>query len=589
MPPLLDHLGRPIAPRQLQREIAGPSITGIRQILSGHPASGITPERLASLLREAEDGDATRYLELAEDMEERDLHYQGVLGTRKRSVTQLEITVEAATDDSAGQEHADLVREWIDRDELEDELFDVLDAVGKGYSVTEIVWDIDRSRWFPARLEWRDPRWFDFDRSDGRTVLLRVDGDDPLAQRGLNRMFQSGFGRADLPPHKFIIHTHKAKSGLPIRGGLARVAAWAWMFKTYSLKDWVIFAEVYGQPIRVGKYGAGASPADKETLFRAVANIASDCAAIIPDSMLIEFVKAEGAGGSTTSSTLLYKGLCDWLDQQVSKAVLGQTTTTDAISGGHAVAREHRLVQEDIERSDAKLLAGTLNRQLVPNLVAFNFGPQRLYPRLRIGRTEPVDLEAETRALERLVPLGLEVEASIVRDRLGYPDPPPGATLLQRGAGPARGLPGAAGGEVPGGGDMPDAGGDEGDEPGDGDADPDDTVTAGVRHRLTCPHCGSSTHQAAPGAGPVGPRDAADELADALERATADESTALVDEIKGMVERASSLPELADELDRRFRGAPPAALTDLLGNALFIAELTGRGEIEDADDGGDEA
>ena len=60
----------------LTRERTAPSIAGVRNILTTHPASGITPERLAAFLREAEQpAGAARYLELAEEMEERDLHY----------------------------------------------------------------------------------------------------------------------------------------------------------------------------------------------------------------------------------------------------------------------------------------------------------------------------------------------------------------------------------------------------------------------------------------------------------------------------------------------------------------------------------
>src|SRR3546814_12737192 len=102
-------------------------------------------------------------------------------------------------------------------------------------------------------------------------------------------------GPQPLTALKFIIHTHKAKSGLPIRGGLARVAAWAWMFKNFTLKDWVVFCETFGQPLRVGRYGPEASQKDRDVLFAAVANIASDCAAIIPKGMEIEFGRAEGA------------------------------------------------------------------------------------------------------------------------------------------------------------------------------------------------------------------------------------------------------------------------------------------------------
>ena len=73
---------------------------------------------------------------------------------------------------------------------------------------------------------------------------------------------RQGMDEVDLPDYKFIVHFHKAKSGLPIRGGLARLAAWAYMFKNYTVKDWAIFCEAYGHPLRLGKYEATAKPED---------------------------------------------------------------------------------------------------------------------------------------------------------------------------------------------------------------------------------------------------------------------------------------------------------------------------------------
>ncbi len=87
--------------------------------------------------------------------------------------------------------------------------------------------------------------------------------------------------------------------------------------------------------MRLGKYGAGATDADKATLMQAVSNIAGDMAAIIPETMQIEFVEPANVGAASD----LYKVRADWLDQQVSKACLGQTATTDAVTGGWARAR----------------------------------------------------------------------------------------------------------------------------------------------------------------------------------------------------------------------------------------------------------
>lgn len=157
-----------------------------------------------------------------------------------------------------------------------------------------------------------------------------------------------------------------------------------------------------------------------------MANIAGDCAAIIPESMSIEFVET----GSVGASSDLYEARADWLDRQISKAVLGQTTTTDAVSGGHAVSKEHRQVQEDIERADAKALAGVLNQDLIRTWVQLEFGPRPRYPRLVIARPEAEDLSRLADSLAKLVPLGLRVSESEVRDRFGLSDPEEGARVL---------------------------------------------------------------------------------------------------------------------------------------------------------------
>lgn len=402
--------GQPIKREVLKAEVAGPTITGVRSPLTGYPGNGLNPNRLAAIMREADQGEPLRYFELAEQIEERDLHYTGVLATRRRSVTQLDITVEAADDqDENCKRQANMVEEWLRRDDLQFELFDILDAIGKGVSFTEIIWDTSEGQWQPRKLEWRDPRWFRFATTDGATPLLRTEE-----------------GVAPLPAFKFIYTVMRAKSGLPVRSGLARLATWSWMFKAFTLRDWAIFTQTYGQPIRVGKYPAGATEADKDTLFDAVANIAGDCAAIVPQSMNIEFIESKNVGPGSD----LYEKRATWLDQQVSKAVLGQTSTSDAVTGGLGSGDVHREVQEDIERADAKALAAVLNRDLIVSWMQLEFGPLKKYPRLHIGRPEEQNVSQKIDGAKALVPMGLRVGKTYFNDLLGIPVPDDDEELL---------------------------------------------------------------------------------------------------------------------------------------------------------------
>src|SRR5271154_6699769 len=111
---ILDAYGRPVQRERLTVEQAAPTLTGIRNIFSIIDTSvGLTPDKVVGILRNAEFGDPWLYLELAERMEEKDLLYQGVLHTRKMAVTQLEITIEAASDAPADQDDAAFIEEVL--------------------------------------------------------------------------------------------------------------------------------------------------------------------------------------------------------------------------------------------------------------------------------------------------------------------------------------------------------------------------------------------------------------------------------------------------------------------------------------------
>lgn len=401
--PLVWANGQLMQREQLPREVAAPRMSSVRSILSGHPAAGIDPRRLASILRQAEDGDATSYLELAEEMEEKDMHYNSVLGTRKRAVAQLPIDVTAASDAAHHKEHEAFVRKWLNRDTLQAEIVDMLDALGKGYSATEAIWQTKPGKWLPHELKRRDPRWFEFDRINGETLKLKTNGAEP----------------EPLAAGKFIVHIHSAKSGLPIRGGLARIAAWGWMFKNFAIKDWVSFLETYGMPMRMGRYDNGETEDNIAILMRAVADLGSDAAAVFPKSMEIDFESANS--GSAPGD--LWKAKAEFVNDEMSKAVLGQTNTTDAKAGGmgSGQAEVHDGVRHDIRDFDAMLLSATLNRDLIVPMIMFNFGPQDEYPRLKIGEIEKDDIEALTKAAVALVPLGLRVSAKRLGEKTGLP------------------------------------------------------------------------------------------------------------------------------------------------------------------------
>ena len=219
--------------------------------------------------------------------------------------------------------------------------------------------------------------------------------------------------------------------GLPIRGGLARLCASAFVCSKITLNGWLAYSETYGQPTRIGRYSAAATDEEKRLLREALQGLGQDAYAALGQGFDLELLAAPAGGGGSD----LYERLLDNLQKLISKAVLGRSDAADATSGRLGNEQTSSEVRRDILESDAEELADTINAQLVRPFIDLNFGPQAAYPVFQFHFPEAEDLALLVTALEKLVPLGLKVEQSIIRDKFGLPDPDEGAELL--GAPPA--------------------------------------------------------------------------------------------------------------------------------------------------------
>lgn len=395
-------MGKPFKVDQqvMSKDIARAYTTGVRNPRANPVASSLTPHRLAAVLRSVIDGnDPEAYMTLAEEIEERDLHYSAQLRTRKLAVAAIAPTVEAASDEAIDVLMAERVREIMDDDQIPELFFDLLDGLGKGLAVVQILWDTQSTPWKPQDYKWVDPRYLRQDQETLEQILL-ISEDAPMG--------------APLDPYKFILHTPRSKSGSVWRNGLARLVAVMYMLKSFTIRDWWAFAEVFGIPVRIGKYGANASTDDIDTLINAIGRIASDAGAVIPESMKIEMVEtAKGNGGNT-----LFENMARWCDEQVSKAVLGQTMTADNGSS-QSQATVHNEVRIDIAKWDARQLESSINEYLIKPYIILNWGVQLRYPKVRIKVPEPEDLKMFVESITPLVDRGLKVSTSEMSDKFG--------------------------------------------------------------------------------------------------------------------------------------------------------------------------
>lgn len=407
-----DNAAAPPSDAVMREYMSAPSVVGLRQAWTWRPLASLTPASVADVLRRASVGDAHDYLLAAADIEEKDLHYRSVLQTRKLAVAGLPVVITPADNSRAAKRSAELAQQAIDIAERDGLRLHLLDALSKGYAVAEIVWNTSGHGgvWMPERIYATEQHWYRYDQATGRTLRL-IDG--------------SAEGQP-LAPYKFVHHVPAVISGIPLMGGLARSALWAWVFKSYALRDWASFCELYGQPLRLGRYGPSDKPDDISTLRRAVTELGSDAAAVLPDSMRIDVIES----GAKSASADLYGRLISYLDNQVSKAVLGQTGTTD-MGGSYAQSKVHDEVRTDLMQADARALASTLLRDLVTPVIRLNLGADAPLPRVHIPVEEPEDMAALADQLVKLGQAGVRhIPEQWVLDKWGIPAATEGQATL---------------------------------------------------------------------------------------------------------------------------------------------------------------
>ncbi|MDG6366161.1 DUF935 domain-containing protein [Glaesserella parasuis] len=407
----------------LQTDLA--EITATGRVLSDHPSNFITPAKMKQIFDDAENGDITAQHELFMDIEERDSSIFANIQTRKRAALGVDWVIQAPRNATPAEEK---LRDEVDElfyqiGNLEDLIIDCMDAVGHGFSALEIEWAFNGKVWYPNAFIHRPQSWFKWDKLDN--LLLKT----PQNQTG-----------EPLRSYGWVVHTHKSRSTQLARNNLFRTLAWLYMFKHYSIHDFAEFLELYGMPIRIGKYGAGATKDEKQTLKRALAEIGHNAAGIMPESMSIELHNAANAGGSSGNNPFLQ--MVDWCEKSIARLILGQTLTSgaDGKSSTNALGNVHNEVRRDLLVSDVKQLGQTFTQQIILPYLLINFpnvDPTRI-PTFEFDTKEPADLALFADSLPKLVDIGLQIPANWARDKLGIPEVQEGEAVLGRVAQPTQ-------------------------------------------------------------------------------------------------------------------------------------------------------
>jgi len=330
------------------------------------------------------------------DQIEQDCHAYSTLQKRKLAVVSCEWEIVAATDDAADKKAADGIRDICKALDMDGLTFGLLDAILKGYAVAEVIWNPET--WLPDDLPIRNQRRFLFD-ADCKPRLLTPENKQT--------------GEA-LPDRKFIIHQFGSKDGSPYGLGLGTRLFWPVFFKNHGISYWMAFAERFGGPSVVGKYPPEMTKEKQDELLDTLSRLNQERAIVVPLEAEVELIEAAKTGSIDT-----YERLSRYMDEEISKAVLGETLTTSVgETGSYAASQTHNGVRMELVKADADMLSNTLNKTLMTWLCEFHFpgaNPPRFWRRVE----EPSDTKAEAEKDALVATLGFAPEEDYIQEKYG--------------------------------------------------------------------------------------------------------------------------------------------------------------------------
>lgn len=393
----------------------------------------LDPAQVRGLLQSAFSGDPQSLNDLYVIMEDtwprlaKNLHEIKKAASRADYIVQ-PFALQGQDPSPEAQDKAEFIRKIIDdmrpvpkRNEngFEDMVYDLCDAIGKGISVQEILWDFKDGYICPKSTYWVHPQFWGFD-STGIELMLR--NIDTVGSRGY----------VEMPDDKFLVGRYKTRSGNPLTYGFSRVLAFWWSGMIFG-RQWLMrYAQIFGIPLRVAKYGRNLSDNDRNSLEAWLRDLAAAGYAMIPEGSEVQLLEASKGGADNPQNHLI-----DIADRVCDILILGQTLTTDVgDSGSRALGDVHAAVRQDNLRDACDWAAQNINDQIIRKAIAFNYGNTDELPYLQTkfeSAEDPVQMATRDQIL---ISMGMELPKDQIYERHKIRIPEAGEDVITSPAAP---------------------------------------------------------------------------------------------------------------------------------------------------------
>lgn len=377
----------------------------------------IKMSRLRDIFGGAESGQLGELFDVYLKMEASDSRLQSLSNSRRMASTRASHVVTAGNDQNRQAEAAaQLVEDNISRLNWEKFLRSLLDGRMYGAAIFENVWkeiggdlviskvnQLDHTRLEQWKLNENDRRY-------GQLAILR-------GEYGEDRSFVSEF-----PDYKLITATNTTKKGYyDIAGVFRSVARW-YVLKTFAIKAWAQYAEVYGFPVPTVTVDQDDYEENKTLIKQLLTSVGANRFGIFFDGMEYELHSA-----SDQASIAVFEKYIDLCNTEMAIAILGQNLTTEVQGGSRAAAQTHLNIMENIIQDDVDWIDEIVQAQFVDPIVRVNFPslPLEMYPTYKSVLDKKVDMQKLGAGLKQMSQL-IEIPVNYIHEITQIPKPEDG-------------------------------------------------------------------------------------------------------------------------------------------------------------------
>lgn len=370
----------------------------------------LTPERVAWILRTADNGAAWQMVDMFENIVLNDGHTRGLYEQRLDEVAAQDWSLIPGDDRPGSKQAADELAAACDQINMDALLEHLMLQVGIGFSYAEIPWWMQANGMqVPADVVCVPHRRFAFDPQGRARLTSEI---DPYPGQLLERR-----------PGSSWVHGETRRWRKQTQAGALRTIAYWAVFKRLAVRDWLIFAEKFGIPMITGKFGENSSEPTRKALQEAIDALGTEGRAILAADATIEIhtqaLRAGSGGGDH-----LHAGITQLCNSEISKILTAATLTSDTGGpGSFALGKVHDDQKHKLSLADARRIGVIFQRDIGREYLRRNNLTDKAAPPWLHVRVQKLSLLTDAQVAKTVQAMGLTLSKAQMRDQFRYREP----------------------------------------------------------------------------------------------------------------------------------------------------------------------